>query len=212
MISLEEAHTFYEGAESGHDFDHILRVLAVAERLAVEEGADIEIVKAAVLLHDVDRPEEDQSQDGATDHAEMAARHAHDLLIARGASREFADMVANAISTHRFRSEKRPETLEAKILFDADKLDAIGAIGIARSYAIAGAHYQRLYSEPDPNGSATRKQLHAKDHTPVAEFIVKLSKLKDLMYTKTAKRLAVERHEFMTHYFDRLRAEVEGRL
>lgn len=212
MISLEEARTFYKGAESGHDFDHILRVLAIAEKLAVEEGADIDIVKTAVLLHDIARPEEDQSHDEATDHAEMAARHAHDLLLTRGATRQFADEVAMAISTHRFRSETRPATLEAKILFDADKLDAIGAIGIARSYAIAGAHNQRLYSQPDPNGSATRKQLHAEDHTPVAEFIVKLSKLKDLMHTRTAKRLAAERHEFMSQYFDRLRDEVEGRL
>lgn len=212
MISLDEARAFYNGAESGHDFDHILRVLALAERLAVEEGADLDIIRAAVLLHDVARFEEDHSGDGSIDHAEQAAQHARNLLLNRGANAEFAERVADAISSHRFRGEKRPTTLEAKILFDADKLDALGATGIARSYAIAGATNQRLYSEPEPDGIATKYQLHSENHTPVAEFSVKLSKLRDLMHTATAKRLAAQRHDFMVEFFERLRAEVEGKI
>ncbi len=210
-LNIDEARELYRDADSGHDFDHILRVLLVAERLAEEEGADREIVRAAVLLHDIARLEEDRADDPNLDHAEMAASYAHRFLRAKGASDEFANRVADAIASHRFRGTRRPTTLEAKILFDADKLDALGAIGVARSYAIAGRFRQRLYSEPASDAIALRGQLHA-NHTPLAEYAVKLSKLPEQMHTATARRLAEERRQFMADFFERLKREVTGDL
>lgn len=209
FITLDEAREFYRDAESGHDFDHILRVLAMAERLAEEEGADLDVVRAAVLLHDIARLDEDSAKEAQLDHAEMAAEHARKFLRERGASDEFAERVAEAIASHRFRGIKQPISLEAKILFDADKLDALGAIGIARAYSIGGRLNQKLYAEPDSDAVATRAQ-HNANHTPVAEFAIKLSKLRDRMYTRTARRIAEERHVFMAQFFEQLGAEVKG--
>ena len=207
MISVDEAREYYRGAESGHDFDHVLRVLALAERLARVEGAEVEIVRAAALLHDIARADEDAANSG--DHAQMAAERARALLLARGVVPERAEAVAHAIAAHRFRGSIAPQTLEAKILFDADKLDSIGAIGIARAYAISGVLNQRLWSEIASDAVATREQ-HNSHHTAVAEFVVKLSKVRKRVHTATARQIADERHAFMAEFFDRLTREVKG--
>ncbi len=207
MISIEQARAYYRGAESGHDFDHVLRVLALAERLARAEGADLGIVRAAALLHDIARADEDETR--GDDHAQMAAGRARAILLERGIAPERVDAVTHAIAAHRFRGDAIPRTLEAKVLFDADKLDAIGAIGIARAYAISGVLNQRLWSEMPTDAVATRSQ-HNADHTAVAEFAVKLSKIRDRMFTATARQIAEERHAFMVEFFTRLEQEVKG--
>ncbi len=208
MISIDAARKFYTNADSAHDFDHILRVVAMAEKIARAEGADIEVVRAAALLHDLARADEDH---GAVklDHADVSAEQARELLLSTGASQAFADQVAEAIRTHRFRGMRRPATIEAQILFDADKLDAIGALGVARAYAVAGSLNQKLYSEPSDGANATRDQ-HNSEHSPVAEFSVKLSKLRELFYTPTARALADTRHQFMLDFFQELEREVRG--
>ncbi len=210
MITIEEARALYQDGDSAHDFEHILRVLTLAEKIARAEGADLEVVHAAALLHDMARADEDRGG-VKIDHAELSAEKAQALLIQRGASDEFANRVAEAIRAHRFRGTRIPDSLEGQILFDADKLDAIGAIGIARAYAVAGSLNQKLYGEANGDTVATRDQ-HNSDHTPVAEFAVKLSKLRDRFHTPTARRLADERHAYMVEFFDRLRDEVEGEL
>jgi uncharacterized protein len=207
MITVDEARGYYHGAESGHDFDHVMRVLALAERLAHTEGADVEIVRAAALLHDIARADEDASNSG--DHAQMAADRARALLIERGVTPERAEQVAHAIAAHRFRGSTAPQTLEAKILFDADKLDSIGAIGVARAYAISGVLNQRLWSEVTPGAVATRDQ-HNSHHTAVAEFVVKLSKVRERVHTAAARQIAEDRHAYMAQFFDRLAHEVKG--
>jgi uncharacterized protein len=207
MITIDEARAYYQGAESAHDFDHVLRVLALAERLARAEGANIEIVRAAALLHDITRADEDARRGG--DHAQTAAARARDILLARGMAPEQADAVAHAIAAHRFRGTTPPQTLEAKILFDADKLDSIGAIGIARAYAISGILNQRLWSQVAPDAMATRDQ-HNSSHTAAAEFVVKLSQVHERIYTASARPIAEERHAFMTEFFARLGREVNG--
>lgn len=208
MISAEEASEYYLVTDSAHDFDHVLRVKKMAEHLARVEGADLEIVSAAALLHDISRAEEDQSGQG--DHAEMAARRARDILTARGVRVERADAVAHAIGAHRFRGSVQPQTLEAKILFDADKLDSIGAIGIARAFAIAGLLNQKLWSEGREGGMATRDQHGDAAHTPVVEFMVKLRHVRDRVHTASGKQIAQERHEYMSQFFDRLGREMRG--
>ncbi len=209
MLTVEQAREYYHGAESGHDFDHVLRVLALAERLAKAEGADLEIVRTAALLHDIARADEDETRGG--DHALMAAERARTLLLERGMPPTQVEAVAHAIAAHRFRGSAPPQTLEAKVLFDADKLDSIGAIGIARAFAISGALNQRLWSEVAPDAVATRNQRNA-GHTAVAEFVVKLSKIRERIFTDAARQIADERHAYMTAFFERLGQEVKGVL
>lgn len=208
MISVEDAKKYYFDTDSAHDFNHVLRVLRMAEHLARLEGADMEVVQAAALLHDISRAEEDKSGEG--DHAEMAAKGAREILMWRGVQPERADAVAHAIAAHRYRGTVQPQTLEAKILFDADKLDSIGAIGIARAYAIAGSLKQQLWSEPQEDGVATRDQHGDSNHTPVAEFVVKLRHVPARVYTAAARKIAEERHAYMSQFFERLGREMRG--
>lgn len=207
-VSIDDARSFYTEADSAHDFQHVLRVTAMADKLARAEGADVEVVRAAALLHDSARAEEDHASE-RVDHAELSARQAHAFLLSQGASDEFAERVADAIRAHRYRGSARPASLEAQILFDADKLDAIGAIGVARAFAVAGSLKQKLYSEPEPQAEATRDQ-HNSDHSPVAEFHVKLAKLRERFHTRTAREIAEQRHAFMAAFFERLGREVRG--
>ena len=202
MITVAEAREYYGKAGSGHDFDHVLRVLALAERIVRAEGGDLEVVRAAALLHDLGRAEEAVT---GRDHAEVGAERAREILA--GHPPEKVEAVVHAIAAHRFRAGPAPATPEARALFDADKLDAMGAIGIARVFAFAGARGQRLWA---PLEVARAEGEHALHYTPVHEFVVKLSRLKDVMTTKTGRALALERHAFMVSFFYRLEAEVQG--
>jgi uncharacterized protein len=209
-LSLEQARALYADADSAHDFEHILRVTKMAEQLARAEGADVDVVCAAALLHDMARHEEDHGA-AQLDHAAVSARDAKLFLMQNGADENFGERVAEAIRSHRFRGSAQPQSLEAKILFDADKLDSIGAIGVARAYAVCGALNQKLYSEPKTDAVATRQQ-HNHEHTPVDEFHVKLKHLRARFYTPTAQKIAAERHAYMSEFFERLAREVHGEL
>lgn len=200
MITVEEAKRYYAGTDTAHDFDHVLRVLLLAERIARAEGADLQIVRAAVLLHDVGRVDEEQG-DGC--HARIGATRAREILC--GHPQDKVEAVAEAIAAHRFRRGPSPQSLEAKVLYDADKLDALGAIGIARAYAMAGHKGQRLWAEA--NGDSDDG---GDDRTPVQEFAFKLSRLKDNLFTATARQIAADRHHFMVRFFQRLTEEVQG--
>jgi uncharacterized protein len=207
VISVIEARALYDGADAVHDFDHVLRVLRLAERIAQAEGADLPVVRAAALLHDVGREE---AQATGADHAIAATSRAQQIL--KGLPTVQVEAVAHAIAAHRFRTDPQPSTLEAKVLFDADKLDAIGAIGVARAFAYGGAHGQRLWAPAD---SVDLDQWKAQgddpdSHTPVHEFVVKLSRIKDRLYTPSGRRIAVARHKTMVAFFERLSAEVRG--
>jgi uncharacterized protein len=203
LITIEEARQHYEGADAIHDFDHVLRVLAIAEHLALREGADLEIVRTATLLHDVARGWGDRL---TTDHAQAGAEFARRLL--HGQPGEGVDAVVHAIAAHRFRGKTLPQTVEAKVLHDADKLDAIGAIGIARAFAYGGHEGQRLWAEVPTNYAETLETRS--QHTPVHEYRMKLSRIKDRLLTGSARKMAEERHSFMTAFFDRLEHEVRG--
>jgi len=194
-IQLETVRGLY-GEDSAHDLDHVLRVLATAEHIAAAEGADMAIVRTAALLHDVAR--EHQRLTGE-DHAAEGARRARELLSGQPA--EFVEAVCHAIESHRFRVERPPRTVEAKVLYDADKLDAIGAIGVARVFAYGGHHGRRLWAE-DGEG----------EHTAIQEFRVKLSRIQERLITETARQIARQRHDYMLGYFEQLEAEVKGRL
>ncbi|HID64055.1 MAG TPA: HD domain-containing protein [Anaerolineae bacterium] len=202
MIEIEKARQYYTAFDAAHDFDHVLRVLALAERIGQAEGADMEIVRAAVLLHDVARAEEERT---GLCHAQAGAERARQILAGHPANK--VEAVAQAIASHRFRDELSPQTLEAKVLYDADKLDAIGAIGIARAYALAGKRGRRLWAK-SPTTSAS--ESGSSDQTPVHEFVFKLSRLKDSLFTNAARQIAEDRHRYMVDFFARLEAEVRG--
>ena len=206
MLTVEEARSYYRHAsDPAHDFDHVLRVTAMAERIARAEGADLEVVRAAALLHDLGRGGEAER-----DHAEIAAEQARRILGARAPDK--AEAVAQAILQHRFRSGPPPASLEARCLFDADKLDSIGAIGAARAFAYAGHVGQRLWAEVTPDYAerfaqgATLPGEHSSNH----EFVVKLSQLRDRMTTRTGRAIAEGRHSVMVSFYERLAREARG--
>ncbi len=196
MLTIDQARALYDGgADSTHDFDHVLRVYRLAERIGLAEGADMAVLRTATLLHDVARPDQDAGR--IPEHAAEGARRARQILA--GQPPAFVEAVAHAIEAHRFRVDRPPQTLEAKILYDADKLDSIGAVGIARAFAYGAHRGQRLWAAPD-----------ADEHTAMKEFAVKLSKVKSTLFTETARAIAEERHTFMVEFFRRMAAEVAG--
>jgi uncharacterized protein len=213
LITIEFARTLYDDSDPVHDFDHVLRVLTLAQRIGGAEGADMGVVETAVLLHDIHRAGEDQQAHvhnaETADHALLAAEQARHILSRLNPPPDpgFIDAVAHAIAAHRFRNAIEPQTLEAKVVFDADKLDAIGAIGVARAYAYGGMTGQKLWMDvpPDyPGGGA--------DHTPRHEFVYKLARIQDRMQTETGRAMARERHAYMQAFFERLEEEVRGEI
>jgi uncharacterized protein len=206
-LTIDKARALYNEADSVHDFDHILRVLRLAEHIGRDEGADMGIVRTAVLLHDWGRGEAKAQN---SDHAKVAAAFARQFLSDE--PKVWVDAVAHAIAAHRFRTSPAPATLEAQVLFDADKLDAIGAIGVARAFAYGGAHNQRLWAPLDSVDLEgwEAKGDDPKTHTPVHEFVVKLSRIKTRLFTETGRALAEERHHYMAQFYQRLEAEVRG--
>jgi uncharacterized protein len=206
MITIDFARTLYDDRDPVHDFDHVLRVLALARRIGRAEGADKAIVETAVLLHDIQRADE---HDHAMDHAVAAADHAREILnqLDPPPTAAFIDAVAHAIAAHRFRNAIAPETLEAKVVFDADKLDAIGAIGVARAYAYSGMVRRKLWGEVPPGYAGD-----SPDHTAHHEFVYKLARIQDRMQTETGRALARERHAYMAAFFARLEREIRGEI
>jgi uncharacterized protein len=207
MITIEFARTLYPAdADSAHDFDHVLRVVAMADRIARAEGADRDVVRAAALLHDIGLDE------GRAGHETSAAKRATEILREHGYNDVFCGAVAHAIEAHRFRSGPSPQTLEARVLFDADKLDAIGAVGVARAFAFGAHRGQKLWGEVplDYTDHMNGVEADPREHTAVHEFHVKLSKIRDRMFTTTGKAIAHGRHTFMVQFYEQLDREVRG--
>jgi uncharacterized protein len=205
VITIEEARQYYEGNDAAHDFDHVLRVRALAERIAQEEGADIQIVCAAALLHDVGRAEQELT---GRSHAELGEEQARHILAGHPPAEVRA--VCQAIAAHRFRDDVVPQTLEARVLYDADKLDSIGAVGIARAYLYGGVRKQRLWGQV-PIGHQAWSDT-GEEHTPAHEFAFKLSRVKDSLYTDSARRIGEARHAYMAEFFLRLGSELLGEM
>src|SRR5262249_45063105 len=134
FLTDEEARALYAAGDAAHDFDHVWRVTTMAMRIAEAEGADVTVVRLAAVLHDVPVAEAGaEAHTQRLSHHRAAAEYARDLLLARGLGTEAVANVVHSIEAHRFRDRSvMPQTLEAKCLYDADKLDSIGAIGIGR--------------------------------------------------------------------------------
>ncbi len=172
--------------ESGaHGFDHTGRVVRLCEQLGAREGADMAVLIPAALFHDIARPLEERT--GAL-HEEEGARMAEAYLRSIGYPEDRIAAIAHAVRAHRYSTGIDPATLEARVLSDADKLDAMGAVGIARTFMQAG---ERGGGIPD-----------AVDH-----IRAKLLNLKDLMYTKTAREIAAKRHALLVAFLAALEEE-----
>jgi uncharacterized protein len=213
MPTIETAHSWYDNSDPVHGFDHILRVYRLAERIALAEGADLEIVRAAALLHDAEGSATVGGDQGRLEHHQASAEFARQVLQAEGWQEERIAQVAHCIRAHRFRDEsEQPQTLEAKILFDSDKLDVIGAIGVARTIAFDVVVGQPIYAEPSEQFLRTGQKIDGEAHSSYHEYLFKLRKIKDRLHTATARMLAEDRHRFLEEFFTRLPAEIQGEI
>ena len=203
------AKEFFRSASPSHDWSHVERTYRLCMKIGKREKADLQVLKAAALLHDIARMDEDASS-GEICHAERSAAMAKKILDEVDFPRTKIRQVTHCIESHRFRGVRKPMTLEAKILSDADKLDAIGAIGVARAYAYGGEHGYRLYGKI-PKNYRLQRFKNPRIHNPVIEYHQKLRKIKDRLLTKTGREIARGRHRFLTMFFKRLFNEIEGK-
>jgi uncharacterized protein len=205
-----------EGSEdAAHDYDHLVRVMALANTIQAQEGGDLPTIWAAVALHDIGQARE---RHHGSDHAQIGAMMAAELLTNTHFPQYSIPAVQQAIRDHRMTGGATPQSLEGRILYDADKLDSLGAIGIARLYCITGRYNQKVYSpvpgdivEPvDP--LIVRKLRRRPDYSPSIEFQLLFGNLPDRMMTSTGRALARERFDYMKDFFARLQQEVRGEL
>lgn len=201
------AEPYHDGMGGCHGPDHTERVHKTVLHIGRIMDASLDILSAAALLHDIGRQYETEKQGGIC-HAEKGAELAKEILQKLEFSEAFIAEVIHCIETHRYRGDKVPETLEAKILFDADKLDSIGAVGIGRAFLFAGQTGARLHNDSEVDILACKP--YSKEDTAYREFKFKMSKVKDKMLTQEGKRLADERHDFMELFFQRLEREIKG--
>jgi uncharacterized protein len=202
----EFARKLFEGDSSGHDIYHTIRVHDLARTICAQEGGDMDMVRLAALLHDVD----DRKLFG--DNGFMNART---FMDSESIPVEDQLFICDIISQVSFKGKDSvvPGTLEGKIVQDADRMDAIGAIGIARAFAYGGSKGRAMYIPGDaPKEGMSEKEYFSNQGTSVNHFHEKLLLLKDMMNTETAKRMAQHRHDYMVGYLDEFMSEWEGRL
>ena len=204
--ALEFVRKTFHGDYSGHDYFHTLRVYKMTAKIAERENANLTIVQLAALLHDVDdiklSPETYANKDRAVG-----------FLREHGVSEAAIKTICNIIGEVSFKGtdSTTPETIEGKCVQDADRLDAMGAIGIARAFAYGGNHNRIIY-DPDikPTVNMNGSQYHNHISTTINHFYEKLFSLKDLMNTDTARRIAEQREEYMKLYISEFFEEWDG--
>ncbi len=189
--------------DSAHDQEHVFRVLSIAlDIAATEESTEKDILIAACLLHDIGRAEE--MEDLAKDHALVGGEKAYNFLLENGWQKEFAQKVRQCIETHRFRADRFPASLEAKILFDADKVDVTGAMGICRTLLYEGKMGTPLYTR-DEEGEIL---LSGERASFLAEYERKLKTIYDVFYTSRGRKLALQRQKAAAAFYNSLKDEI----
>lgn len=204
---LRRTAAIYCETEGGcHGLDHADRVSATALHIGKAMHGRLDIISGAAILHDIGRKEESASK-GEICHAVRGAELARPILIDHGFERDDVEEICHCIATHRFRGSNRPLSLEAKILFDADKLDSIGAVGIGRAFLFAGQIGAKLHNhQTDIHATAA----YSIEDTAYREFRLKLCRVRERMLTPIGLQLADERHQFMEVFFNRLEIEING--
>ena len=193
----EISREYMEKCDGAHGWDHVQRVYNLCIKIGEKEGGDIGVLKRAALLHDVGIYEDREN------HEIVSARIAEDLLK----DYDKVDDVIYCIKTHRFSKGIHPETLEAMILQDADRLDVLGAMGITRTMIYTGYVNRPVYI-PDKNSS---KEYNGNSETAIDHFYEKLFKIKDRLNTGTAKNMGRRRHEYMEGFLEEFFAEWDGK-
>ena len=189
--------------DPAHDFDHVMRVYNNAQKIIKKEKANQKLVLSAVLLHDiVSYPKSSKrSKFSSID----SAKKSKIILKKHGFSNEEIIIISNAIAEHSFAQNKVPQTIEGKILQDADRLDALGAIGIARVFATSGSLNRPFYNIDDP---FCIKRNSDDDLWAVDHFFNKLLKLESMMNTKSGKIEAKKRTKVLKEFLKQLKDEI----
>ena len=204
---LEFVKEFFKDESSGHDYFHTYRVFNMAKHLAKIEEADEQIVMLAALLHDVDdikiSPNTHENKDNA-----------RNFLKKNNIDEKTIDLICQVISEISYKGidSSSPGTLEAKVVQDADRLDAIGAIGVARAFAFGGSRGRTMHNpEEPPCLNMTEQEYRNHISTTVNHFYEKLFNITNLMNTKTAKKLALKREKYMRDFLEEFFAEWDGK-
>jgi uncharacterized protein len=186
----------------GHSFDHVYRVCKMAEKISEGEDVDMDVVRASALLHDVARPKEEEFD---VCHAEEGAKMALEILKEVGFPSDKIDAVVHAILVHRYSKRLKAETREAEILQDADRLDALGAVTIARIFSFGGLKRRLMHI----SGQIGRED----NKTSLGHFYKKNLKIKpETFKTPRAQEIAKSRYEYIKEFVDRFEKEWEGEL
>ncbi|KAJ52002.1 HDIG signal transduction proteinprotein [Clostridium tetanomorphum DSM 665] len=208
---------FITASESAHNIQHILRVHNICLYLSkYEDNVDEEVLTLSALLHDIARVKEDLDPDRKIKHEVLGSEMAEKILKDKGYSIDKIKKIKHCILCHRFRSGNKPESIEAKILFDADKLDAIGAVGLARAFMLGGEFGQSVYLDISPEEYIKENILEngrIKDfskHSVNMEYELKMKKVPERLHTKRAKEIGEERLKFIEMFFNTIKEEIKG--
>lgn len=203
---------------SAHNIDHVMRVYKLCRIIAeTEDDVDLNILEPAALLHDIARTIECNDTSGDIDHAVLGSQMAVEVLEELGYQEDEIKQIQHCILTHRYRTGNVPQTIEAKILFDSDKLDVIGSVGITRTFMLAGQFGQRITSSlsDDYNNSNMVENGRIKDvskHSPMMEYEYKFKKIPSKLFTEKGREIGSTRLEYMKKFFERLKKEIIGEL
>lgn len=199
----EKAETLYPATDPSHDALHIRRVVQTALKLAEEEGADVHVVLPAAYFHDfVNVPKNDPRRAEAS---RLSAEAAVEYLRGIGYPAEYFDAIRHAVTAHSFSANITPETVEAKVVQDADRLDGLGAIGIARCFSTSTLMQRPYYDPEDPfaKNRVEDDKSYAIDHFPA-----KLFKIAETMKTHAAREEAKKRVDFMRQFLAQMGREI----
>lgn len=209
--------------DSAHDIGHVLRVYNLALTISkTEKNVDLEVLQAATLLHDIGGAREANDSSGKTDHAVIGAEMSGKILKSLNFSFEKIRHIQDCILSHRYRTDYKPQTIEAKILYDADKLETVGAIGLARAFAWVGRHGAKIYKKIDSieeyakenlsDGKINGRIMDKSKHSIHINYELKDKFLLEKLYTETAKKIGKERLKYYQDFLARLDREVEGEI
>ena len=202
----EKAQSYHKDL-GGHGFDHVERVYNLGVRLTEKEDVDLMVLKLACLLHDIARVKEDKGE--CEDHSEEGAIMAEEILKQENIPQEKINHISECIRVHRYSKGLKPETKEAEILQDADRLEALGAICIARVFMYNGFNQNSMY---DPKISPDKEYHGQKNSTAVNHFYEKILKIKpESFHTELAKEVAKERYDYIVNFLEQFKAEWEGK-
>jgi len=207
----KEAKKYFKGASGCHDWSHVERVKNLALHIGKAEKANLKLLEVAVLLHDIGRRDEMKTK-GAFCHAIQSGKIARRILPRYGFNEKVINEIVHCIEAHRYRNDIIPSTIEAKVLYDADKLDCAGAIGIGRAFLFAGSVGSVMYTGKEKELAKTNKNYtYLKEDSAVLEYEIKLKNIKNKILTETGKKFANSRHKFMENFFATFWQEIEGK-